>query len=105
MLDRPHLPRIEGCTLRDGSYYWLVVQCNVECRFGEPVSPEAVRIAVFAINGALIEEARIPTISCSSKRCGTRHRPAPPGRGWALADETHASFTVFRRTPPWLKRR
>jgi hypothetical protein len=38
MLDRPnptHAPRIEGCQLRDGSYYYLVVKSNIELRFGE----------------------------------------------------------------------
>jgi hypothetical protein len=57
MLDRTHLPRIVGTTLRDGSYYWLVVESNVEMRFGEPL-PHSTRIAVFAVDGALIEEAR-----------------------------------------------
>jgi hypothetical protein len=47
MLDRPHRPRIEGCTLRDGSYYYLVVKSGIEMRFAEPISPDAIRIDVF----------------------------------------------------------
>jgi hypothetical protein len=39
---------IQGNTLRDASYYWLLVESNVECRFAEPISPDAVLVAVFA---------------------------------------------------------
>ena len=81
-------------------FYWLLMSATgIEMRFGDRI-PNAVRGAVYADNGALIEEARIPTINCSSRRCGSRHRPAPPGRGWKLADDTHASVSIWRRQPP-----
>jgi hypothetical protein len=50
---------------------------GVEMRFGEPVSPEAVRVEIFKVEGELVEEARVPTTSCRHLQCGTRHRPAP----------------------------
>jgi hypothetical protein len=47
MLDRPtHFPRIERSTLRDGSFYWLLMSATgIEMRFGERI-PNAVRGAI-----------------------------------------------------------
>jgi hypothetical protein len=94
--------RIATATLVDGSHYHLLLSGGAELRYRDP-RPDATRVEVIAVDGVLVEEARVPTISCSSQRCGTRYRPAPPGRSWTLADDTGPSYTVWRRRPPWLR--
>jgi hypothetical protein len=94
MLDRPHIPRIAGTTLRDGSYYWLVTTAtSSEMRFGEPISPDAIRIDVFEIDGELVRQTIVRSVGSNGNRVAVR----PQGRGWQVYDATGDNFTGASR--------
>jgi hypothetical protein len=94
-------PRLSPSQLRPGSSYFMLLDKGVELRFADQRGPYSIRIDVIDDGGCLVEETRVVRVSGRSD-CRNCHMPL--GRGWQIFDDTHPSFVIFRRRPPWMRR-